>query len=542
MPEVKHISNIKNPSALLPNNNPSVAASVRLSTVGPSPGINPVVYLGALAFLTIAGLGGKKMYDIANIARREVMQFPQDILYRKNLLTAMGLNPAKFADLRSVLGKGEFLHILKKAQTTPEIYKLPDLNTFASQKTKFGMNLHLHTQNSDGQLSVQALLNHARKYANRYFKDNGKPFIMAITDHDGINGCKEALEIIARNPDQFKNLRVVLGTEISTNFHSQFAKKPTCVHMLSYCINPFDPKVGALQAKQTNDLKSAISNAFNKANELYGDVLQKFGFKYSLEGYAKIRPSILTSPNFSQYSMKDYMQFRLIFADIIEKNPAFLKTLQEKGIKLTDLDFSHIKIDNSNLKPNAPYWANYLDSAHKYVTTKIKQTSPSSIQEDFTQYFKKVSDEAKTLLERIEREFNDPSKGMTVHPPALLNFDDAAKAYANINDSMLGIAHPGFVYLDNKNSPDVQKIIEDLYTRLKTYMKGKTAFHEAFYQDYPVSSNPERIIPAQMLDFINVLGEKSGFEKTGGIDSHMNNIFTSQKYLKDSDLIQFASA
>ena len=59
---------------------------------------------------------------------------------------------------------------------------------------EFKANLHVHTKYSDGTAEVEELLNCGEKIGK---KSNG--FILAITDHDTVDGIQEAYEIYNKN-------------------------------------------------------------------------------------------------------------------------------------------------------------------------------------------------------------------------------------------------------------------------------------------------------------------------------------------------------
>ena len=90
-------------------------------------------------------------------------------------------------------------------------------------------------------------MNQAAEYGNELFSKTNEKFIFALTDHDGIEAVKEALKLIAANPDKYKNLRFVPGVELS--FH-HISEKGSADYerlknatggseLLVHCINPF---------------------------------------------------------------------------------------------------------------------------------------------------------------------------------------------------------------------------------------------------------------------------------------------------------------
>lgn len=75
-------------------------------------------------------------------------------------------------------------------------------------------DFHIHSNNSDGKLSVNKLLD--------LYKENGYD-VISITDHDTMQGCKAALEY-----GKEIGLKVIAGIEISTKHLGE------SIHMLGY--------------------------------------------------------------------------------------------------------------------------------------------------------------------------------------------------------------------------------------------------------------------------------------------------------------------
>ena len=61
---------------------------------------------------------------------------------------------------------------------------------------RFCANLHVHTENSDGTMTVEEVLKNAR-----ILSDKNPNFLVAITDHDTVEGDKEAVELIKKYED-----------------------------------------------------------------------------------------------------------------------------------------------------------------------------------------------------------------------------------------------------------------------------------------------------------------------------------------------------
>ncbi len=177
----------------------------------------------------------------------------ESIIYHTELAKALGV---KSDCLKSILAPDELINILKK-EAKLENFSLGE-NFENILNGNFRINLHIHTKNSDGNLSVDQILNQAVKYAE-YRKSINKsdPVIIAITDHDGINGTKEAVSIIAKNPEKYKDIKLVLGIEFNTQYNSRQ------LETIGYCINPFNEKLNHFLESRRNINKEYL-NSFIK--------------------------------------------------------------------------------------------------------------------------------------------------------------------------------------------------------------------------------------------------------------------------------------
>lgn len=141
---------------------------------------------------------------------------------------------------------------------------------------RFRINLHIHTEYSDGRFSVQELLDQAVKYAEyRRKKGYNDPLIIAITDHDTLFGTQEALKIISNNPEKYDNILFITGIEFNAYYINQEGRKKQ-LEVQAYCIDPVKLEGYVEKIRRTN---------LNYANELIAGN-DKITFEY-LEKHAK---------------------------------------------------------------------------------------------------------------------------------------------------------------------------------------------------------------------------------------------------------------
>ncbi|MEI8377179.1 MAG: hypothetical protein WCF95_01445 [bacterium] len=155
--------------------------------------------------------------------------FLEDNNYRINLAKNLNVPPEK---IQSVVGVNELKFLLKEKFKAQNF--MPGLNDANVQNGSFRTNLHMHTKNSDGDFTAQKLLDAVREYSRKI----SKPVYFAVTDHNNINANKEILELIAANPEKYKNLRFITGVEI-LNKHTAENAKEISYETIVYGLNPF---------------------------------------------------------------------------------------------------------------------------------------------------------------------------------------------------------------------------------------------------------------------------------------------------------------
>lgn len=123
-----------------------------------------------------------------------------------------------------------------------------------------GIDLHIHSNASDGTFSPAEILDQARE---------SHLAAIAITDHDTISGSKEALRI-GPPPD----VKFLTGVEISANPPDSFPCSGS-FHILGYGIDPDDASL--------NSTLEALQHARDNRNPLILERLKEHGISLSLE-------------------------------------------------------------------------------------------------------------------------------------------------------------------------------------------------------------------------------------------------------------------
>jgi predicted metal-dependent phosphoesterase TrpH len=127
-------------------------------------------------------------------------------------------------------------------------------------KDRLRIDLHIHSTASDGSLTPADIIGHAQKI---------NLAAIAITDHDSVDGSKEALQIGIP-----PSLHFLTGVEISAA-HPPFFPGSGSFHILGYAIH--------LDDRDLNQALSKLQEARRNRNPEILKRLNKLGFRISLE-------------------------------------------------------------------------------------------------------------------------------------------------------------------------------------------------------------------------------------------------------------------
>ena len=155
--------------------------------------IKPILFGVAFLGFALAFLKKHNVKNIHKISESINDEANIDAKYRENIASAIGLKKNEAGRLSSIMGPSEFFKFVKKMSKTPEVYspgKPVYRNGFSVERflnenienASFGANLHIHSNNSDGKMSVAEILFQAVEYANKRAKKTGQPFVLSLTD------------------------------------------------------------------------------------------------------------------------------------------------------------------------------------------------------------------------------------------------------------------------------------------------------------------------------------------------------------------------
>lgn len=356
----------------------------------------------------------------------------------------------------------------------PEVLDSHDFRYLDSGE--FRANLHIHTQYSDGTMSVKELLDNAKKITN-----TNRDFLFAITDHDTIEGTKEAFELSKK--EEYKNLNICFGVEISTvgiNFPQQ--TKPVQIHLLVYGINPFDTKLDEY-LKSKSKLKLELANeTIKKLNGALPD------YNFNLEEASKCHIMVKKGQDEVAHPLKKYTSGKILL-----------------NYYFPDADFSYkepIKKFKYLFKGKEPYYITYKKALEMYIGHALPE---------IPDYIEKQIMTAREIYLQAH-----PSIGKMLEP--FSSFEDAVEFVSTLNSGVMSIAHPA------RTKAYCPEFYTYLLEHFKKYGKDKALFYEGCYQSY------EGDYYQKWQTKIEEAASKFNLIKTGGLDSHGTNIVTRCPY------------
>ena len=382
-------------------------------------------------------------------------------------------------DLKSIITIQEFKKITKSLKEENYISSPENIKNGI-----FRADFHSHSDFSDGASSVEDILNQAAEYGNKLQKINGKKFLFALSDHDGIEGVKEALKIIAENPKKFQNVRFITASELSmpitceigSSKHNAFHNDVEMVELLIYGINPFSPSSEQYFKNLYRKRKEGVKESLKKASEIVPDV------KFLEEEYNRFftRKKVTHCMLNQHWRIFNYINLKTRIAQIAKeqnKNPEELYANVMKELRSCG-GYNGAALDEY-LKRNG-----INNSTKTYADTSWK----------------------------IANEICPKYKGPILYAPYESSFENIV-TYAEQDNAVLAFAHPGFTIQNMRQENALQQI--------KNYIdksKGRLIYSETYHQAYPPNN-----ISKEEIEEANKIMEEAGLINLGGRDMHKDN-------------------
>lgn len=374
--------------------------------------------------------------------------------------------PIKPKQLKSVISGKELLNELGTLKKENYIASVENIRNGI-----FRADLHSHSNFSDGKGDVKTILGQVAEYADHVKQKTGKNFIYALTDHDTTEGVKEALTIIARAPEKFKNVKFVTGAEMSFAIKSDKTTNPyETIEVLVYGFNPFDKKID-------NHIHNLQNTRKNQAKEYIEDLKQRFGYAdFSYEEYTdvfNINPKCMLANN--QWSVHHYGQTKNAVAGLAisqgkDKSETYKSIMSQTSSRRKDLGY-----------------------------LREKGLVPQNYGEDSN-----ITD-----LCRNKYSPHDTNQGLEYAGEN--KYETLIDIFGKNEDTFFGLAHPYYITERNSNPHNV---INELIQKSKGYLKATESFHQAYNN---------KLNMTDVEDFNKKIVRNNKFSELGGRDNHEVN-------------------
>ncbi len=437
--------------------------------------------------------------------------------YKKALAKRLGITDLSL--LNPIVGENEFCTILPKLDIqnfSPGIRidknKIDAFDLSNVKNHKFCANLHVHTNASDGLADIEQILDSASKIADDNAANGCFGFLIGITDHDTVQSAQKVLPIITKTPDKYKNLKIVLGVEISTvatGFSNQL--KTLDIHTLLYCVNPFEQSLNHFLENKMN-LKLELANkTLNNLKEMLSPLLTELKLNLSLDEASKIHPMITKGQDEVSHPLKKYIFARTLYSYYVDNNPEIQKILIKENTDKNLLSYEKPVFKFKSLFNNEKYFYIYKDALEKYLNL-ITDNKYNIVLSQIPQHIEQYLLQAKAICEK-----SHPDKTRKIE--AFSDFLDTLKFINTIEYGLASIAHPARINT-NYVDADLFSFFDEFWYFYKKYGKDRAYAYEKYYQSYSGKKHYER------LKAIESTAEKYNLKQTGGIDSHGFRIYS----------------
>ena len=383
--------------------------------------------------------------------------------------------------------------VMTKEELLKELSKMNEQNFVASAENikngTFLADLHSHSHYSDGTIKIKDFLDQAVEYGNKLNRINGKKFIVALSDHDGIKGVEEALKLIVQNPEKYKNIKFVPAAEMSfimpcqegSRRFQQFHSAVEMPEILVYNLNPFSKESKGFFNNLYKKRKQGVQDAINEAKKLYPDG------NFSFEEYTKFyNPQEKYCFLNQHWKVWNYLHTKSRFAEIAKEQSRNADSLYAEH-------FHKIKKYGRDVHPY---------TLKKYIEGEKINTKSSETNHLFGEDFKKKF---------MPQKKND----LEAFSPYELTFDDIAN-YAKKENAVMGFAHPAFT---------MQNLLEkDMLEGMNNFIKrsnGTLKLAEKYHQAYPFGNS----ISHEELEQYNKILDQLKLIYMGGRDNHTPKLF-----------------
>ena len=155
--------------------------------------------------------------------------------------------------------------------------------TGKAKDSHYSIDLDYESNFSKGPKCIAQIMSEVVEYADAYSEaHNGEKFTFALTDRENLAGVRQALSMIARDPEKYKNLQFIPAVKLS--FSHEAPTSPLGYEnsaIIVYGINPFSQRLSSL-------IDTLLANRQQMLLDFIGEIADRYPqFSYDIAEFAE---------------------------------------------------------------------------------------------------------------------------------------------------------------------------------------------------------------------------------------------------------------
>lgn len=297
------------------------------------------------------------------------------------------------------------------------------------------------------------ILDKVAELSNQYYSGNRKPFVFALTNRDSIYSAQNAIEIIAKNPEKYKNMKFLPAIKLSMGNEEDGG-------IILYGINPFDEELIEIAnivnknrlrmifgyAQKTKDLHPEFSYDILEFKNTYGYSYDKGETISSLyrkarkcenerDSWVYVPESIKQEANgILEYFKKEYCSFDRLppskYNFLINQNPDFNKGESFDKYFTRDVNEEIVSCAKNTLKALVEYINKQGDDkpvmaiSAPYRLSRYFEEDGSQTYDNIVEVFKNLKKETDGLICAFETVTPSYNTDITINKSKVEEFND----------------------------------------------------------------------------------------------------------------------
>jgi hypothetical protein len=238
------------------------------------------------------------------------------------------------------------------------------------------------------------------------------------------------------------------------------------------------------------------------------------GYNFDIEEAKGLWPSVTKFLDAPRGELKDYMQFKMIWTKCIDEPQTFKKL----GIDKSALNLITPK-QLMTYRNIGTFYECYYDKLKELVYQKAKEKNPDIKYSQVESLMGRIPASVYDVSTSFDSDYKTSFNPKNLDLDKRMNFNDLIALTKKDKNTILGIAHPGWIGLIRNRAKRANNL-----EYFQEQNKGKEVFAEGFYHENKKYSIC--LTESSTVNYINQELDRLGYNQNRSYDSHANNIFT----------------